>query len=283
MQRESESHVRAQQNLEGQGPRCYVVNILLQRDGKDSVGCSPALAEPVRAVIIEQGLGWRGRKLVPRLRYVLKNQRLPGIAVQYYSRKKAVPDIPPPATVTFEPIPLDETHPSLEYLAASGEKQEHAVARKRARAVKRIMVRYGIPFILLIQLFGNVLPQAIARGMSGWWDWLAVGTLDLVLMAVVAYNWYRQNHLEWILVPGGVVVRKSRLLASGSSLDVLTPSNSILLIRPAQAGWNAQIHPHDANRPFTTALTDLERSALLATWQSSVPTPEPEKLRELIE
>lgn len=282
MQREDETHAKPSQNLHEPGPRCYVVNILLQRDGQGSVGCSPALAEPVRAVILEQGRGWRNKKIVPGLRYVIKDQRLPGLAVQYYSRKKAVPDIPPPATVTFEPIPLDETHPSLEYLAASGEKQENAAGLKRARVAKRILVRYGIPLVLVIQLFANALPQALVHGLNRWTSWLFVGSLLLALLCILAYNWYRQNHFEWILVPGGVVVRKSRLLASGSSIELLTPANSILLIRPAQAGWSAQLHPHKSTRPYTTPVTELERSALLATWQSSVQTPEPEKLRELI-
>ncbi len=275
-------HANTPRDMQEPGPRCYVVNILLQRDGQGSVGCSPALAEPVRAVILKEGRGWRNKQLVPGLRYVIKNQRLPGLAVQYYSRKKAVPEIPPPATVTFEPIPLDETHPSLEYLASSGEQQAKAVARKRARAVKRMMIRYGIPLVLVIQLFANALPQALVHGLSRWTSWLFVGSLLFALACILAYNWYRQNHFEWILVPGGVVLRKSRLLASGSSIDLLTPANSILLIRPAQAGWSAQLHQHKSTRPYTTHVTELERSALLATWQSLVPTPEPEKLRELI-
>lgn len=206
-----------------------------------------------------------------RLEIIRKYNELPGVAVAFQTAKHRLA-IPPPLRVQFEPQELDEGHANVTGLIDSLGPAAATAARKRP--IARWVVRMGImTAILLPQIVNGLVQVVVHRKAWAYWLWgLIIGSIVLV----GAINWLVTP--QWLLVPGGVVLRRTAFGRIGESLRRYTPADAILVLRPMNPGWSAELWR--ASGVTRRQTTDLEAQLLLGAWQNPLPPPDEQRLAE---
>lgn len=89
-----------------------------------------------------------------------------------------------------------------------------------------------------------------------------------------------QSRQQWLLVPGGLAVRRSRFLKRDWDLHLYSRAESVLIMRHAQKNiWTAYVA--DATGNSSAGMTPREATMLLRAWLSPLPTPPLERLTDL--
>jgi len=198
--------------------------------------------------------------------------------------------VPPPLAVPFEPIELDETHPSVPALAealtaassADATGGRSGAALVPARTYRRWFVRFGAPAIMLfnvgLQAVIQTITQTATQGFRFWFVAMWGGIVLATVLPLVIYGWY--SSAQWFIVPGGVAVRRSFVGKLGKRLELYTPADTILQIGPDNLAWVAVLAR--GKQRVTRRLTQIEATVLLGAWQSPLRTPGAGELVDLI-
>lgn len=257
-------------------PNCCVVQLEFKNGRRiptpDAGGLSPA----VIAELIDATASWRDAKyVIKRLESLREREKLPGLAL-WYAHPKHATDVPAPLDVPFEPYELDEGRaPLAELVGSTSSADPDELAALRTSRIKRMMARLGLPVIILAAQLPNAITQlAVHRNLFVLWLW---GAMLVCGIATAVIIWWLSD--QWLIVPGGVVIRKSMVGKVGESLKLYTPADSTLIVRPQQSINSLELWrgTHVKRR----LATKLECAALLAAWQSHIPPPDPDRLSDL--
>lgn len=258
-------------------PNCCVVRFSIKKGGKDIEPTCAGMSTEALDGLRDATKSWRDPKhVVRRLEALRQREQLPGLVLWYNLENHAM-DTPAPLGVPFEPYELNEGRSPLADLIGSSAAvaDPEAVAAMRSSRSKRALARLGIPAILLLSTLPNAITQiAIHRDPATSWIWAAPVVLMVLAAAIV---WWLSD--QWLLVPGGVVIRKTMVGKVGESLKLCTPANSMLIIRPQQSFFSLELW--QGSHVKKRQATKLEAAALLAAWQSPIPPPDPDRLSDL--
>ena len=194
-----------------------------------------------------------------------------------------------PIPVPCEAQPLDESDPGFASVASAYSGSEGAGPRKKddprpgrsalGRRVALLGGRYTIGRWFLIggclvymcmMIFGSNLPGS----SIAWLVTLLVGAL--VLATGGAFTWRRQ----WLLVPGGVVVRTTGFGWGHWRVRLYSRVRSVLYVgRISAVQWTIAVA--DGTRVETVRVTGAEATLLLRAWLSPLSPPPLERLTDL--
>lgn len=211
---------------------------------------------------------------------------------------------PAPLLTPTEPLPLDETHPALEPLVkhlhggdASGADGHTLVGGAAAADVgaatkaqpptmlpwwRRWMVQTGVTLTLLLVL----LPQLLMQLVLGRSAWLGIALLLGLGVIVLATAWLMRGREQWLVMPGGLLIRGSGWLGMGARLRRFTADDYVLSmnVQPAVGGgmaYGVSVYALDGKQVAVRLLTPLEAEVLLACWGSPLVLPSVEELTDL--
>lgn len=270
-------------------PTCYILKLNLTGFGKIESAECPGIHDAAARQLTEAAAVWRDERFrIRRLAAACSELNLPNLAVvQSIGHKKKLRfDVPPPLTVPFEPIELDETHPALAGMVETlilndGEVENTDV--KKARWLGRAFIRIGAPAILLLNISIQAIVQSLTHyarhGLQFWYIAMWMSIWCITIGACYYAVW--RTSAQWILIPGGIVVRRTFWKNVGVRLERYTPADTLLILTPDNIGWVASLYraarPADRRR-----LTRLEATALLAAWQSPIPPRPIENMSDLM-
>jgi hypothetical protein len=257
---------------------CYVIQMI--PSGREDLGgqayCNE-LPEEFRDSITSTCRTWReGAYIAKNLRHMLNEREIQGMAIVYqpYQRQLHL-EIPKPLNVFFEPVEMDEFDSHLQELIDINVPPESIAGhhqRKRSRW-RRFLVYYGLPLGIMLKL----IFQAVLQSANHFRNWY-IGSVVAMLLMIIGVKWIFRDH--WMLVPGGLILRKAWVRDFRTRSRNCAPANSTLIIRPLTRGftrksshiaWQAEIWQDEliSSRPVTC----YEASALLAAWQSKLRAP----------
>ena len=259
----------------------YVVHIQGFNKSVKTVATCPELSPELVEKVCDAAKSWRDDKYrLHRLWNLLTNKELPGLAVVYDpSEKKSIPLVQP-LDVPFEPLILDETSPTVVQLA------EHALdgpidedrRSRRSSLVRRFFIRIGLPTFWLIYWGTRAIQFILEHGLHSWRGQIGLVAFVLTIVVPIGVLWLRQR--QWIVIPGGLIVRKTSLRRLKTSMRRFTAAEAVLILAWRQPGWEAQILS-EGEIVEKRKLTPLECVALLAAWQNPLPPPEMSKMVDL--
>jgi hypothetical protein len=185
-----------------------------------------------------------------------------------------------PIEVAFEPVPLDESSPTLRDLAAlaTDSTNEGTDARRSVHGFVRHWLRVGIPAGGLIMLLVQSAQAIIQDGLRSKFTLTMLAFTLTFVAAMVAVHWIR--NCNWFIVPGAVVVRKRSLMKREGKIFLFTPEETLLILQPRAIAINASLIQGE-EIVESAVLTKTETVALLGAWQSSIAPPELERLVDL--
>lgn len=218
---------------------------------------------------------WRSARFnAAQLEALRREYQLRGLVIWLLRNPKVDAVVPPPLEVPIEPLELDEGRSALHELPGI---QGDGVGAKplRSSRARRLLVRLGLPLVIILpQLFNGITQMVFNRNVYVYWTWgLMIGALIVATILI----WWLSD--QWLIVPGGVLIRKSFVGKVGQSLRLFTPADSLLLIRPHVQGV-VQLELWRGGKCFRRRATPLELAALLAAWQSPLPPPSMDRLSD---
>lgn len=198
-----------------------------------------------------------------------------------------------PLTVTFEPRSLDEADAAFEELeaASASVEQEDRDAHSRpppthrddvlaVRRIRRNLALKGgwIAAGILAVFFLKAIWESYPHRTVTWGVFFWGGLLALTLYGPVSGGFFGAR--QWLLVPGGLVVRKARRGGLTSSVHLFERRTSVLCVHQVRRRvWI--VTAADADAYETTVGTKKEVDFLLRAWLSPLPPPSAEQLSDL--
>lgn len=198
-----------------------------------------------------------------------------------------------PLDVNFPAVSLDESDEQFVQLAdamsnhVSDEAKESRGLRASAeettigRRIRRgFRLTYAWPFVLLclMQLIQGVVDSYQQRAVT-WRLWCYLGVLLFSLPALAGFTFIAQP-LEWLIVPGGLLLRKKSRNPTQSDLELFTPKSATLVaVQSRRESWTVFVVEESRNQTLT--ITTQETELLLRAWLSPIPPPSVEKLIDL--
>ncbi len=256
--------------------RVHVVTVTMRKGDRYDVSCETLPPEAFEAVKSVLDAPWRdARYVVGYLNAVASAHDLRGLVVRYVSLRRPAPPVKP-IPVRFEPLPLDETHPSLRSLAETFALGDGAgTAARRPNRWRRLMVKMGIPLLVVLpQLINGIIQIAIQRSRIIVYMWVSI--FVIFALSAVLVRWALS---DWYLVPGGLVLRRHLVRRLGETMQLYTPADSLLILRMRNGGWAAEVWR--GRRPKNQLLTDLEAAALIGAWTSPQEPPDAARISDL--
>lgn len=198
------------------------------------------------------------------------------------------PPSQPPLTVPFEPIPLDEADhaflaledgfseatPTPECSPPRSTKDELTIRRLRKTYLYTGMwfLAAGSGFFLVFMTIGSLILGQFEPMILFYAFALLMTSLPLLLGGAIGP--------AWLLVPGGLVLRKARKRKMATDVHLFRPAETTLLIRPLNKRLWLMI-VSDEKEFGTAQISDRELTMLLRAWRSPLPPPSPQKLIDL--
>lgn len=194
-----------------------------------------------------------------------------------------------PLTEIFEPVPVDESvslfvaleHEDSQTGADDSLAPTQQDERQATRKLKRHVALAGGLGIFIAFGFNAVMAgieswqrKRISFGLVMWTIWLIVSAVGLGGRG--AWSWRQQ----WLLVPGGIVSRKSRMFQSKTVLHVFRRIDSVLIAQYASRKLWA-VYVADSAAVQMARMTPREAHLLLRAWLSPIPPPALERLSDL--
>lgn len=266
-------------------PTCYILSLHLSRYLKIESAECPGLDDAAARRLTEAAAVWRDERFrIRRIAEACRELNLPTLAIVQTigDKKKLNFEVPPPLTVPFEPIELNETEPALSGMVesfVSNEEDSDVAEVKKARWLGRLFVRVGAPAITLLVVTINAVSHMIThtatQGFRLWFVAMWLGILGVTFGACYYAVW--RNSAQWLLIPGGVVIRRTFWKNVGTRLERFTPADTLLMLTPYNIGWSATLYR--GTKPVHQKLfTRMEATALLAAWQSPIS---PKRINEM--
>lgn len=219
---------------------------------------------------------WRDFKYVAAdLISYARQTELAGIALVEWTKKRPI-DLPPPLRVPFEPLELDETAERLlDLLEQAGVDAADPRLSRGYGPTRRFFARLGVFNITLITLlFQAVFQVVLFRDRFVFIMWGAI--FGVVLLAGLITRFFSS---QWLIVPGGVIVRRGRVFHAATSAILYQPRNAVLYVCPEPGSYLAVLHT-PKRRPSSRRLTAIELQALLAAWQSPLEPLSTERMSD---
>jgi len=198
-----------------------------------------------------------------------------------------------PIAVPFEPLPLDESLPAVEAItstrktddtadAASGSdpctQSGHSMFWRRLRRYNALgggivmLVMFGCMWGM--RAYRAVMEQRITADLIIW-----TALFLSVIFGVGRKGAWRANN-QWLLVPGGLITRTSKLRKQDWQLHLYDRRRSALIAyRTSHLLWAVCVA--DAHSDQRVQLTTREATALLSAWLSPLEPPDPNRLTDL--
>lgn len=196
-----------------------------------------------------------------------------------------------PFTLPFEPQPLHEVDSAL-IAEMAGEacagafpaSAPPATNKQEPEAVRRVW-----RWIRMNGTWGGMLIVAIVllRDVMSWVEGAAVSRLFvswLALFVVFMLCKFAERLFEteeWLVVPGGAVLRKSTSRGSKWSLHVFDRRRSVLCVYEATGGKHCAI-VSDGSETASREMTPNESDFLLRAWLSALVPPPAERMSDLV-
>ena len=198
-----------------------------------------------------------------------------------------------PLSVTFEPIPLDESAPSFIDLQRVGERDsaddvrapaDGAFARADGAAARRM--RRSVTLMggwLFVGVFGfNFITSALMAYDLGRVTMPLIMWALFLTMGITGIGgrgaWHSQQ--QWLLVPGGLVARNSSWRAGGWRVHLFARTRSVLFVHQFRGGvWVADVADGETHQH--ASMTEREPNLLLRAWLSPLSPPAVERLSDL--
>ena len=247
---------------------CHIVKLSQGEAPADLYAeCSGLSREALDAVRQAMRRRWESWSfLASHLRSIENEHGLPGLALVY--RRAGMRDcrVPSPFVVPFEPTILDEKNEALPSLCGALDRGERSGHRSPSTSTRqRLILRLVLPIAFVtLGVVSFVLDFGYDMSILG----LILVALAGGLVASAAMLWYAWQWGQWLIVPGGVLIRRF-----GATSRCYTPANSTLIVICRRIGFEAVLCR--SYRRFWRLLTDLEVTALLAAWASEVAVPIP--------
>lgn len=204
-------------------------------------------------------------------------------------------DLPPrfqfePIEFPFQPTPLHEADAAFRELEAGLQDAERSgSATNRICGARKTMYRrihpqiYLTGFLIFYVIFALIVGSVYYRLSSGTGSINYFIYLQLILPFIfLAPTWYRfrAEKWRWILVPGGLVLRRPRRHTAGSDVHLFVRERSVIVIRRASLlFWKVNIW--DGKELGLAHLRASEVELLLRAWLSPLAPPPVEKLVDL--
>lgn len=168
----------------------------------------------------------------------------------------------------------DEAKESRGLRASAG---ETAIGRRIRRSFRLVWVW---PIVLMIAI--QVIQAAVTsyrQGVVTLSLLFFVATFLMALAGVAGFS-FEHLHLEWLIVPGGLLLRKKSKNATQSDLELFTPKSATLVaVQSRRESWTVFVVEESRNQTLT--ITTQETELLLRAWLSPIPPPSVEKLIDL--
>jgi hypothetical protein len=194
-----------------------------------------------------------------------------------------------PLTVTIEPLPLDESLPTIARIASGntddiaherGEANKNETNDPLLRTIKRSITLAGGKTLLIVCGVAWVF-LAVASIV----EWrINLGFLFLsgfFLLAIVAPfgRGAMMSSQQWLIVPGGLIGRRANY-RGGWNVHLFDPRESVLAVhRIWFSQWFVSVADRESHQ--SAIITPTEVNALLRAWLSPLPPPPREQLTEL--
>jgi len=234
-----------------------------------TVSCA-TLPDKLVARLREDVAAWGRRAEAAReLHWWAKERDLPGIAAVLVNEAEDLPVVPVGAAQLFEPVELDGKNPVVKALAgvhggvADAADQTAGAVGRRRRLLRVLLALVFFPLALL----AGVLDMGPLHTV---WHGVVYAVLVLVVWLAVFVVWRLQTG-RWVIFPGGVVVRRFAAAPWRTGAMRYCPQDTVLIVE--RVAWHWEAYLYRGYRPASRELTDVECRALLAAWQSPVPTP----------
>lgn len=183
-------------------------------------------------------------------------------------------EIPQPFSEFFEPIEFGVRDDQWQVLSG-----EHPTRHERVRTIA-LWVWGGILFVAFIPFAVSILFAQRISHVFGVLFFAFAGTTIFTLAIV----WLSKIlHGKWFLLPGAVAIVRGRRDGTGG-VELLTRLDSLALIRWVSNGKSStlvlELQRSDREK-YRRPVTDREAISFLASWQSPLPPPAAEQVREL--
>jgi len=201
------------------------------------------------------------------------------------------PDLGPPIDVPMEPILLDESDKAFfEIEAGSTHVSEEGLNESsrtvgdelKIRRLRKAYLYSGAWIALPVFAFLIVTVTIVALVLRRWEVMLIFLFTIVPFLLIVSLPLFfgRPVGPAWLVVPGGLIMRKAKRRGFASDVHLFHPDQTILMIRPLNKRiWI--IHTEDKKEFGTFTLSDRELTMLLRAWRSPLQPPSPEKLIDL--
>lgn len=260
-------------------------SVKLLRDELAAAGPSLDAATIQGAVTLAEGFesgqrATRGRNTATMIARALRDASSEPLALRVIRKGDELAAATPPFNEFFEPTPLDRTDPRLS--ALSGRARESAwpmvkevpVDEKDVRSAYQLTGYAALAAIAVFFAITFLIALVQGRNIAGW---TVAVPLFILAQAVLPALMRLFRPEEWLLVPGGVLIRRRSWKTSRWKLTELYRENSTpVLFEPEAAVGIAS-----AEGDFGRGVTAAEAEALLLAWFSEAPRQPLERMSDL--
>jgi len=193
--------------------------------------------------------------------------------------------VPSPWLLPFEPHELSSGDPTIEAIAGAAESPSSSTVSPSKRSLfpgrlSYLRLAQGVVFGLLAAVIVNSLLMFVGGYGSSGLECCCLPCCTAIAGGLY-WSWFRGSTTpgQWLIVPGGVVVRRRRFGSSKFRLLHFSGRDSVLMVHPLPPGWRAVIL-RDNTRAYRT-LTLTETLALLRVWQGPCVPMDPAQFDDL--
>lgn len=228
--------------------------------------------EPTRTHVeslIRIGIGRPGRPLEPLADWLLSKRRFGEVIRIHFG---AADECGPPLTEHFEPLLLKEGDPTF----ATVESMNMDVEVSGLLAIKRKFHEFlsrGENTLIFISICLMCSGYSIVGGGTK-------GILVMIVAGVFGMICFCSSRAgQWLLVPGGLLIRSQPWFSDRSQLELLTPNEAVLVFYIRRdVTW---VLVAGSNRRFRKCVTRREADLLVRAWCSPLSPPSIELLTDL--
>jgi hypothetical protein len=183
-----------------------------------------------------------------------------------------------PIKESFEPIPLDETGNLFSQLEPDAGQNSTDAPATTSSLMRNIRLGGGwlmiAPFslLLLMGVIESIRSKRISPNLIQW------SVMTLIVLLGIGKGAQR-SRFQWFLVPGGLVVRRTRRWKKEWQIELYKRAESVLVLRSSNRIWAAHVANPEHNAK--ASMTQREAQMLLRAWLSPLPTPPLEQLSDL--
>jgi hypothetical protein len=155
---------------------------------------------------------------------------------------------------------------------------EETAIDRRIRRGFRLMWMWPAMFFFLLQLIQGAV-DSYNQGAVTWRLWLYGAVILLSIPGLAGFTFIAESK-EWLIVPGGLLLRKKSRNPTQSDLELFTPKSATLVaVQSRKESWTVFVVEESRNQ--TLLLTTHETEMALRAWLSPIPPPSVDKLVDL--